>query len=842
MLSHCTLNDNSSPQGGGADGSKLDNCTLTGNSASRWGGGAYNTGLTNCTLTGNISAGYGGGAYSGNLLNCLLMGNSATIAGGAVAYAKLTNCTLTANSAGQGGGSLSSTLNNCIIYYNNAPVSPNCDADTLNYSCTTPLPASGSGNIDAEPQLASASHISATSPCRGAGNAAYASGRDIDGEPWANPPSMGCDEFYAGAGTGSLAVSVGAAYTNVAAGFSVDLIGFIEGRVSSSRWEFGDGTVASNWPYAAHAWVAPGDYAVVLRAYNNSNPGGVSATVLVHVVTQPVHYVSANSTVPVSPYSSWATAAANIQDAVDAASVAGALVLVSNGVYSAGGRVVYGALTNRVAVTTPLVLQCVNGPAETVIEGNPTRGDSAVRCVYLANGATLSGFTLAAGATRFSGDLDQEQSGAGLWCASPSVVVSNCVLVGNLANAQGGGAYSGTLVDCTLTGNSAYGGGGGTYCATLNNCTLLTNSALDLTLSSSGGGALSSSLYNCTLVGNSASKNGGGASASTLRNCTLMGNEASGNGGGVDSCTLVRCTLIDNSAYCGGGASSGTLNNCTITGNFVSFCGGGVFYSTLYDCSLTGNSADIGAGAYGGTLNNCTLTGNSAFEQGGGAWNSQLNNCIIYYNNAPSASNYFSGFLSYCCAIPLAANGVSNITNAPSFINLAAGNLYLQSNSPCINAGNNAYSAGSSDLDGRQRIVNGTVDIGAYEFQGAGMGEFIGWLQQYGLPTDGSVDFVDTDGDGLNNWQEWKTGTNPNDALSVLKMASAIATNNPPGLILTWQSVSGITYFLQRGTNLTASPAFSTIQTDIAGQASTTSCMDITATNGGPYFYRVGVQ
>jgi len=68
---------------------------------------------------------------------------------------------------------------------------------------------------------------------------------------------MGCDEFYAGAGTGSLAVSVGAAYTNVAAGFSVDLIGFIEGRVSSSRWEFGDGTVASNWPYAAHAWVAP---------------------------------------------------------------------------------------------------------------------------------------------------------------------------------------------------------------------------------------------------------------------------------------------------------------------------------------------------------------------------------------------------------------------------------------------------------------------------------------------------------------------------------------------------------------------------------------------------------
>jgi len=77
-------------------------------------------------------------------------------------------------------------------------------------------------------------------------------------------------------------------------------------------------------------------------------------------------YVDLNNPAPSAPYTSWATAATNIQDAVDAAA-AGDLILVTNGVYQTGARALPDATSNRVAVTKAVTLLSVNGPTVTTI-------------------------------------------------------------------------------------------------------------------------------------------------------------------------------------------------------------------------------------------------------------------------------------------------------------------------------------------------------------------------------------------------------------------------------------------------------------------------------------------
>ncbi len=357
----------------------------------------------------------------------------------------------------------------------------------------------------------------------------------------------------------------------------------------------------------------------------------------------------------------WVTAKKTIQAAVNLA-VAGDTVLVSNGIYATGTTVTPGFITlNRVVITNSILVKSVNGASVTTIQGldSGSASPSSTRCVYMSAG-TLVGFRLTQGRAPLVSTNDAQQN---IW---------------------GGGVYAegGVVEDCIIHDNDAFQGGG-VYGGTLRNCEIYSNFA------NSGGGARDSALYNCIIRNNS--------------------------NGGAAGCYLQGCTVRNNQGAFGGGLSGGTAENCVIKNNAADQ-GGGAVGTILYSCLVISNSsANGGGGAIGGVLRNCTVAYNTA-EMGGGVWLAPVHNSIIYFNTSTGTNvspNHLDSTINYSCTTPMPTSGVNNIISNPLF--RAAGDYRLMTNSPCLNAGNNAAVVGTTDIDGNPRIESGTVDMGAYE-------------------------------------------------------------------------------------------------------------------------------
>ncbi len=317
----------------------------------------------------------------------------------------------------------------------------------------------------------------------------------------------------------------------------------------------------------------------------------------------------------------------------------------------------FSSSSNIVSVNFPLSLISMSGPAQTIIDGGGT-----TPCVYLADGSLLSGFTVTNGTST--------QSGGGILCQSTNVVITNCVVTGSYADVQGGGVYGGVLLNCSLIHNSAAGlSGPQNYLA--------------------GGAASSSVLSNCVVTGN------------------LTGDHSAlyGQGAGLVNCTADRCVITNNSSlYSGaGGAAYSTLNNCLVANNFAGGWGGGAINSTLNNCTVVSNTVQYSSGA---GVHTCTVNNSIIYD----------NILVLNIDGTTDQTNHALSTLNYSCTTPMPTNGTGNITNPPQFMNEAGGDFHLYPGSPCINAGNNASTIGTLDLDGNTRIVNTTVDIGAFEF------------------------------------------------------------------------------------------------------------------------------
>jgi predicted outer membrane repeat protein len=360
-----------------------------------------------------------------------------------------------------------------------------------------------------------------------------------------------------------------------------------------------------------------------------------------------------------------------------------------------------------------------------------------------------------------------------------TALISGCAFEANTSVDAGSAiksddCHSITIVDCTFDANNGaavYNSGGD---VAIEGCAFSDNQDFNWGGAIFSGYGASVTIDDCRFADNSGGKGGAVSNIGPyletptlvqVTDCVFAGNAAENAGGAIYNwrgavSTIRRCQFIDNSAaYEGGGgifigtASDVKVANCFFAGNSARLGGAicnlddddsdQIYYPLIVNCVLTGNDAYYGGGIYNERIDpliaNCTLSAN----RGGAVYNTTgtaptITNSILWNNlvaitgGSPTVtySNVQGGFagIGNINADPLFAdyNGPDNVLGTED------DDLHLLTLSPCINAGSNAAipaDAADVDLDGNlteqtpldldlnSRVVNVTVDIGAYEKQ-----------------------------------------------------------------------------------------------------------------------------
>lgn len=409
-----------------------------------------------------------------------------------------------------------------------------------------------------------------------------------------------------------------------------------------------------------------------VEVYWGSNPNQASSM---------VHYVVPTCSSPQAPYTNWATAATNIQDAIDSAiaqdSNMGAIA-VTNGTYHLSSQI----------RAEELVIRSANGPEVTIIDAGGN-----CRCIRLED-SVINGFTLRNGHAK-RGNHWNIDNGGGI--RGGHFTAMNCIIYNNQADNVGGGIWG---INCTVS------------------------------------------------------------------DCIISNNSAEWNGGGIFA-----------------GGDRDVIDSCVFNAN-TSRYGGGLAYGMVQNCTFSRNQALYGGGMYQGFAHNCIIWNNTASSMG---------------------NNLYGTAATYTCSPDLIPGTDGNITNAPLFADKTNGDFRLQPESPCIDAGNNAYVSVTNDLAGNARIFNGTVDMGAYEFNSSAID-----TDADGIPDSWEFDYfdgpgncapnTDADDDGHSNFQEYITGMNPTNSASCFVVDTMEA--DPSGYTINWNAVSGRVYRVFWSTNL----------------------------------------